>query len=111
VHEPLTSILLGLPLAGRILATACLVLPLGFFLGMPFPLGILALEPRGPGAVAWGWAMNALLTVGGGLAATVASMFVGFRWTLVAALGVYLLAWALYPRLGPPGVTDASRAR
>jgi hypothetical protein len=111
VHEPLTSILLGLPLAGRILATACLVLPLGFFLGMPFPLGILALEPRGPGAVAWGWAMNALLTVGGGLAATVASMFVGFRWTLVAALGVYLLAWALYPRLGPAGGERAPAAR
>jgi hypothetical protein len=111
LHEPLTYALLPLPLAGRLAATALLVLPLGFFLGMPFPLGVLAIEPRGPGAVAWGWAMNALMTVGGGLAATVASMLVGFRWTLVGALAVYALALALYPRLpSPPGESSSAAA-
>lgn len=110
VHEPVTTALLGLPAWGRILATAALVLPLGFFLGMPFPLGILAVEARGPGAIAWAWAMNALLTVGGGLAATVSSMLVGFRWTLAGALLVYLVAMALFARLRAP-MTPGARPR
>ncbi len=84
--------LLGLPLLGRCAVTGGFIFPLGFFLGMPFPLGILALEGRPRSAVAWAWGMNGLFTVIGGLAAALLSHAFGFRITLTFALAAYLLA-------------------
>ena len=61
---------------------ALMMFPAGFFLGMPFPLGILTLEQRARGAVAWAWGMNGLFTVIGGILAVVCSLQWGFTVTL-----------------------------
>ncbi|HEY3356615.1 MAG TPA: hypothetical protein VGQ83_25415 [Polyangia bacterium] len=95
-YPRLGELLLGWSTGGRIAGTAAAILPLGFFLGMAFPLGVLALARQPAGAIAWAWAMNGLFTVVGGIAATVLSIFIGFRLTLLAALGVYLLAFGLF---------------
>ncbi len=83
----------------RILAASLLIFPLGFFLGMPFPLGILtiALQPRG--SIAWAWAMNGLFTVVGGLSSVLLSIFYGFRMTMIIAMIFYLFAFGTYSRL------------
>jgi len=57
---------LGLPLPGRILVSTLLMFPIGFFLGMPLPLGVLAIESRPKGTIAWAWGMNGAFTVIGG---------------------------------------------
>ena len=83
----------------RIAVAAALMCPLGFCLGMPFPLGILALERQPRGAIAWAWGLNGLFTVLGGLASVLLALFLGFRETLLFALAAYAIAAAAYSRL------------
>jgi spermidine synthase len=98
-YPNLSAILLAASTPGRIIATIVMIFPLAFFLGMPFPLGILSLEKQPRGAIAWAWAANSLFTVIGGIAAGVLSMFLGFRLTLLVAFGTYLLAFLLFSKL------------
>ena len=75
------------------------IFPLGFFLGMPFPLGILKLDNKPRGAIAWAWGMNGLFTVMGGLSSVLLSLFLGFRITILVSILLYIAAFALYSRL------------
>lgn len=92
--------LLGLPLVWRCVAAGLLIYPLGFFLGMPFPLGILALRGQPRSAVAWAWGMNGLFTVIGGLASALLSLVFGFKATMIVALAIYSVALIAYRAMG-----------
>ena len=83
----------------RILVAIILLAPLGFFLGMPFPLGILATEKQPIGAIAWAWAMNGLFTVVGGLLSVFLSIQFGFRITLIIAIIIYGMAFLVFSRV------------
>ena len=96
VYPPVFEAGLSLSVVGRILVAAAMIFPLGFFLGMPFPLGVLTLVGKPPGAVAWAWAMNAVFTVIGGFVSVVLSIFIGFQWTMIIALATYLVAFLAY---------------
>ena len=85
--------------AGRVAAAGILVCPLGVLMGMPFPLGVRALERAGPPAIAWAWGMNGLATVLGGLASVVSCVFWGFDVTIAVALGLYALAGPVLLRM------------
>jgi hypothetical protein len=76
-----------------------MMFPIGFFLGMPFPLGILILENRPPGAIAWAWGMNGLFTVVGGLLAIVFSIEWGFSITLLIACLLYAMALWIFSKI------------
>jgi hypothetical protein len=91
-YPGVSSRLLTAPLPLRIAATAVLIGPLAFFMGMPFPLGLLELVNRPRGAVAWAWSMNGLFTTVGGVTSALLSLRFGFRVTLLVALGMYALA-------------------
>ncbi len=80
----------------RVLVSMLMIFPLGFFLGMPFPLGILAISREPSGAIAWAWAMNGLFTVVGGIMSVLLSIFFGFKVTMVVALCIYILALFTY---------------
>jgi spermidine synthase len=99
IYPTLFEVLLSMPLWARILGAAISISPLGFFLGMPFPLGIWSLSEQPRGAIAWAWGMNALFTVVGGIACGWLSLEIGFRNTLFIGLaiyvGAYFLAWRL----------------
>ena len=90
---------LAWPLTERVLASGLMMFPLGFFLGMPFPLGILAIANHPRGAIAWAWGMNGLFTVVGGLLSMLSSVVLGFNLTIVLALGLYVLALLLFKKL------------
>ncbi len=76
----------------RIAATAAMILPIAFFMGMPFPIGMLELRSKPRGAIAWAWSMNGLFsTIGGGVTVMV-SLWLGFRGTLLVAIAVYAIA-------------------
>src|SRR5581483_10969515 len=101
---------LALPLGGRVAVAALMIFPLGFFLGMPFPLGILAIERQPRGAIAWAWGMNGLFTVIGGLASVFASLEWGFNITTILALALYGGALAVFKKMRdivPRGATAA----
>jgi len=92
---------LAFQLSGRILVAALLIFPVGFFLGMPFPLGVLAIQSRPKGAIAWAWGMNGAFTVVGGVLSVVLSVLFGYTVTLLIAVALYLVAAVVYPRLSP----------
>ncbi len=87
---------LATPLLMRVIAVLIFIFPIGFFLGMPFPLGILAIEQQPKGMIAWAWGMNGLFTVIGGFAGILFSIQWGFRATLLIACAIYLLAFAVF---------------
>lgn len=84
----------GLAPAGRILVTALLVLPHGFFLGMPFPKGGL----RVGDATAWAFAVNGAASVIGSAGVLWIAFARGFPAALLAAGALYVLAWVLLAR-------------
>jgi hypothetical protein len=100
---------LALPLFRRELAAAAMIFPIAFFMGMPFPLGILSISRRPPGAVVWAWGMNGAFTVIGGVLSVFLSVAFGFTVSLFIATGNYLLAAFEYRSLSPaPGGVAAS---
>ncbi len=96
--DPLLNYFLQWAIMVRISATIILIFPLGFFLGMPFALGIAGSFGKGAGAVGWAWAVNGLFTVLGSILCIVAAIYIGFTTTLMIAFITYLLAAILLPR-------------
>lgn len=95
----LKEMLLGTPLTVRILASFAMMLPVGFFMGMPFPLGILSLANHPDGAIAWAWGMNGLFTVVGGMLGVFFSVQWGFTITIVIAAATYVVAFLMFAQI------------
>jgi len=110
VYPPIAEAALALPLGGRIAVATVMIFPLGFFLGMPFPLGILAIEHQPRGAIAWAWGMNGLFTVIGGLASVLGGLEIGFNFTIVIALALYGCALAVYRKMRDTVTTSTATA-
>ncbi|MCB9297037.1 MAG: spermidine synthase-like protein [Lewinellaceae bacterium] len=68
------------------------VAPLGFLMGMPFPLGIRRLAGGGRGAVSWAWGVNGYCSVISTALATLIAVELGFSWVMALAGGAYALA-------------------
>lgn len=102
LHDAVFHHFLAADLALRAAVAALLIFPLAFCLGMPFPLGILAISGRATGAVAWAWALNGLFTVIGSLASVLLALWFGFQTTVLMALGIYVLAALAFTRLRAP---------
>jgi spermidine synthase len=95
----------GMQFEYRLTISACLLVPLGLAMGMPFPTGLRALgaasqaAPGGDNAVEWAWAMNAAASVLGSVLAMVIAIQFGLTATLACGMAAYLLALALLPAL------------
>jgi len=72
-------------LPARVALTATLVAPLGFFMGMPFPLG----TARVGDLVDWGFAVNGMASVAG----SAGVLLVSFEWGLTAGLALGGIAY------------------
>ena len=79
----LLNAVVGWPLPSKLVLAFFLLVPLGFFMGMPFPTGLRALAglPADRAAVEWAWALNAAASVLGSVLAIV----IALQWGLVAA--------------------------
>lgn len=99
VYQQYFELFLQSPTLVRIIAASALIFPLGLFLGMPFPLGILTIEKQPSGSIAWAWAMNGLFTVIGGLGSVLLSIYYGFQITLIVAMLIYVCAFWMYSKL------------
>ncbi len=99
VPELLHSLALGLPVGIRALITFTVLAPLGFVMGMPFPLALRLLPERAGGIVPWAWALNGWTSVVAGLATVMLSRAYGYSAAFLVALGAYALALLLAGQL------------
>lgn len=90
----------GLPLGGRIVLAVVLLAPLAFLLGIPFPTGLQRVADRRPDWIPWCWGVNGFLSVVGAAATPLIALGLGFDGTLGVAVGLYLAAALVLPRLG-----------
>lgn len=83
----------------RILISIAIIFPLAFFLGMPFPMGVLSIQHKPAGTIAWAWGLNGLFTVIGGVFCAIFAVYFGFKATLVVAVLTYLIAYLAFRKL------------
>src|SRR5260370_30958188 len=98
-YGALSQAALGFGPIMRMLLAAVVIAPVSLPLGMPFPLGIAALDAHAPQLIPWAWGVNGFATVVGSLVTVVATIALGFDATLLLALGIYALAAVIYPVL------------
>jgi hypothetical protein len=89
LYPAVSEYVMASPEALRIAAATALILPISFFMGMPFPLGILELRSKPAGAIAWAWSMNGVCTTIGSVASVLLTVSIGFHATLLVSLAVY----------------------
>jgi len=84
--------LIPLPSSTRMAITFLLIFPLGFFMGMPFPLGIRELSKSSDESVPWIWGINGAMSVLGSIFAVITSIFLGFSYAIMLGTGAYFIA-------------------
>ena len=87
------------PLASRILLSIVLIAPLGFCMGIPFPLGLSALATSPPSLTPWAWGINGCASVISAILATLLAIHFGFNAVILLALACYFAAAASFPEL------------
>jgi spermidine synthase len=89
--------LLWLPDPLKVFVSLCLIAPLAFCMGMPFPLGLHFLSIRAPELIPLAWGINGCASVISAVLATILAIHIGFRGIVVAAVCLYVLAAIVYP--------------
>ncbi len=84
--------LLPLPVPIKAIASAVLIAPLAFLMGMPFPIGLASLSERTPALVPWAWGINGCASVVSPIIASLLSIHLGFDAVIGLAIGFYVLA-------------------
>jgi spermidine synthase len=87
--------LIGLPFFMKLLISGCLIVPLAFVMGIPFPVGLRLLDQHSIGArglTEWAWAMNASASVLGSVSAMVIALHFGLNVTLSCGALAYASA-------------------
>jgi hypothetical protein len=76
----------------RIFIAIVAIAPIGFLLGMPFPLGLRRLHGDRPAHIPWAWGINGCFSVIGPVLATVTAVQFGLHIVYFLAAAAYLLA-------------------
>lgn len=79
----------------RILVSVLMIFPLGFFLGMPFPIGISKIKDNDSDMVPVCWAVNGFFSVTGTVAAVILAMIAGFKIVFLLTAIFYISAYFL----------------
>jgi len=80
----------------RFLYTALLIMPAGFFMGIPFPTGISKAKEKRREIIPWLWAINGCSSVVGSITAVIISMHFGFSIVIAIAALFYISALVSY---------------
>ena len=101
VVGPLLTALVGLPVPVKMAIAAGMIAPLGFAMGMPFPIGLNRLEEWHAPSVRWAWSLNAASSVLGSVGALVCAIYLGLVQTLIVGGLFYFAALAVIARVRP----------
>jgi len=103
---PLIESLWKSTLASRIVVATLVTAPIGLCLGCFMPIGVESVASFSRAHqreyVAWAWAINGFFSVVSSVLATILSMTWGFRWVLLAALGIYAVGTLALSRTPEP---------
>ena len=88
---PLFSAALHWPQWARLVLSLVLLAPMGWLLGMPFPMGLTRLSRHHSAAVPWAWCINGCASVVSAVAGTLAAVHWGFSVVVMIAAGGYVL--------------------
>lgn len=103
--------LLALPIIARCAVVALGLLPLGFFLGTPFPSGLRLFDDCGGGSyIPLMWGVNGVASVVGSLCAAMGAKLWGFPMMLNMGALIYLIAAGLLWLAEGRGAEDSSTA-
>lgn len=90
--RPALDALLGASLPVRVSIVVLVITPLGFVLGMPFPLAIERLSARDARLVPWAWVVNGSASVIGSIITVMLAMARGFTSVFWVAAALYVIA-------------------
>ena len=82
-------------LVWRIITSVLIIIPLGFFMGMPFPIGISLILPGEKRFVAFAWGVNGFFSVIGTIIAIITAMIYGFMFVFILGAVIYIIAMIL----------------
>jgi hypothetical protein len=89
--------LLGMDLSVRILASILVLIPLGFWMGFPFPLGIRLLKEKGmEKQIPWMWGVNGVSSVFGSVLTIVVAIGFGFTEALLLSACCYFIIFFIF---------------
>jgi hypothetical protein len=89
--------LVQIPGEFKIPVSVLLIAPLGFLMGMPFPLGLSLVSHRCPSWIPWAWGINGCASVISAILATLLAIHFGFVFVVFVAVLLYLLAALVLP--------------
>jgi hypothetical protein len=95
--EWISSLMLVQSDIGRYVLSVLLLLPLGFCMGMPFPIGLMQLSDTKPEMIPWAWGVNGCASVISAILAVIIAMGFGFSGLITIAVLLYWLAIFLFP--------------
>ncbi len=75
------------------------ICPLAFFMGVPFPTGLRAVNSKESDLVPWAWGINGFASVTGAVLGSLLAISAGFSRITLAAIVLYLIAASLINKL------------
>jgi hypothetical protein len=97
---PLVSAFQASGNAVRILMAVAVLMPIGFFMGMPFPLGMRLAAAHAPELTAWFWAINGATSIVASVLAVVLALGWGISTAFWAGVACYVGALAAFVLTG-----------
>ncbi len=95
--EPLFNSLAGVSILLKAMISIALIAPLGFCMGIPFPLGLARLNKLAPEIIPWAWGINGCASVISAVLATLLAIHMGFSVVILFALVFYAVAAVSIP--------------
>jgi hypothetical protein len=95
--EALFNSLMGIPITAKVMVSIALIAPLGFSMGIPFPLGLARLNSVAPEMIPWVWGINGCASVVSAVLATLLAIHMGFSAVVLLALVFYAIAAVSLP--------------
>ncbi|MDI1231668.1 MAG: SAM-dependent methyltransferase [Methylobacter sp.] len=97
--ESIAGFLLKMESWGRYLFSIILIAPLGFFMGMPFPMALAKISQTAPALIPWAWGINGCASVISAILATLIAMQFGFTVLIFLAVILYGVAAWCFPKI------------
>jgi len=99
--ESITGFLLKTGSLSCYLFSIILIVPLGFFMGMPFPMALAKISQTAPALIPWAWGINGCASVVSAILATLIAMQFGFTLLIFMAVALYGVAAWCFPDSKP----------